>query len=763
MKTKKLFLIVLSLLCSLLVFASCGDDAPADNGGQPNDVPSHTHNYSSEVTEPTCTTDGYTTYTCECGYSYVGDVVGASHSYTSHSKVTIAPGCETPGVKELYCVCGAFITEDIEPKGHDYTRSKTISTLTCTQDGVTEKYCDCGYKTTVTVKASGHDYVVETVDATCTEDGIEKTSCSKCTLGKTEKILYAAHNVGDDGVCSVCKKNIWDGSWDVSWYSESETVFTIMTPEQLAGFAVLVNDGNNFYGKTVKLGADIYLGDRDWTAIGTEDKYFEGTFDGQNHTVSGFIYRAIDGKYVGLFGVNYGEIKNVSVAECRARIDSQLYNNGKVNMIYFGAIVASNAGKLDNCSADVDVMIKIKGGLFVHAMVDAAGIVGANQSSGVISNCSASGNIEFNGSYIESLQLNIGGLVAYAYSSSDISSCTSSVDVLFDNLNSTSSNSSSLYMGSFIGYNSGKINSSSATGDVVSKHTVYSSNGYDVYIGGFAGYHGSGVIQNSSATGNVNHSTVESGDNNYVKAAGFVGYASAGVVGCFSTGNVTVNAGKESHSVAGGFAGQIHGTTINGCYCTGSVNNVSLKEAISGGFAGYISNNGILRNSYSTGNVHQETNGPSSGETTYAGGLIGMMVGRVEYCYSTGNVMVICGGNYYAIGASLIGKADSSAVTACFCVGDVYAKGVMKASSYGYNKAGTVVAEYTSTTLDKCYYKKDMDLTTYNAANISFSPSGNALGLGSFMTISFIEKTLGWNADIWNSSDEALPTLSAFN
>lgn len=33
----------------------------------------HEHDYDAVVTEPTCTERGYTTYTCECGDSYVDD------------------------------------------------------------------------------------------------------------------------------------------------------------------------------------------------------------------------------------------------------------------------------------------------------------------------------------------------------------------------------------------------------------------------------------------------------------------------------------------------------------------------------------------------------------------------------------------------------------------------------------------------------------------------------------------------------------------
>jgi hypothetical protein len=35
------------------------------------------HDYKAEVTEPTCTEKGYTTYTCHCGDSYIADYVDA--------------------------------------------------------------------------------------------------------------------------------------------------------------------------------------------------------------------------------------------------------------------------------------------------------------------------------------------------------------------------------------------------------------------------------------------------------------------------------------------------------------------------------------------------------------------------------------------------------------------------------------------------------------------------------------------------------------
>ena len=43
---------------------------------------SHEHGFETVITAPTCTEQGYTTYACECGESYVGDYVEATgHSY----------------------------------------------------------------------------------------------------------------------------------------------------------------------------------------------------------------------------------------------------------------------------------------------------------------------------------------------------------------------------------------------------------------------------------------------------------------------------------------------------------------------------------------------------------------------------------------------------------------------------------------------------------------------------------------------------------
>lgn len=67
------------------------------------------HEYTSSITDPTCTEPGFTTFTCNCGDRYVGDEVAAlGHRYTNYISNNDAT-CETDGTKTALCDrgCGA--------------------------------------------------------------------------------------------------------------------------------------------------------------------------------------------------------------------------------------------------------------------------------------------------------------------------------------------------------------------------------------------------------------------------------------------------------------------------------------------------------------------------------------------------------------------------------------------------------------------------------------------------------------------------------
>ena len=81
----------------------------------------HEHNYESAVTDPTCTEDGYTTYTCSiCEHSYVeAGEKKTGHSYSE--EITTEATCTEKGEKTLTCsTCGDIKTEAIDKIDHNY-------------------------------------------------------------------------------------------------------------------------------------------------------------------------------------------------------------------------------------------------------------------------------------------------------------------------------------------------------------------------------------------------------------------------------------------------------------------------------------------------------------------------------------------------------------------------------------------------------------------------------------------------------------------
>ena len=111
----------------------------------------------------------------------------------------------------------------------------------------------------------------------------------------------------------------WDGTIDTTWYNDTDTEFVISTAEELAGFAAMVNSGDSFAGKTVKLNDDLDLQNLQWTPIGSSSNYFKGTFDGQNHTISNMsinVNTPDENQFVGLFGgIQNAVIKNLTMKD----------------------------------------------------------------------------------------------------------------------------------------------------------------------------------------------------------------------------------------------------------------------------------------------------------------------------------------------------------------------------------------------------------------------------------------------------------------
>lgn len=92
--------------------------------------------------------------------------------------------------------------------------------------------------------------------------------------------------------------------------------YEIRTAADMFWLAEQVNTGNSFKGETVKLMNDIDMSLKDWTPIGMvpvggSTNNFGGTFDGNNHTLSGL---KVEGGDAALFGRTSGAtIKNLTI------------------------------------------------------------------------------------------------------------------------------------------------------------------------------------------------------------------------------------------------------------------------------------------------------------------------------------------------------------------------------------------------------------------------------------------------------------------
>ena len=141
------------------------------------------HNYTSVVTQPTCTEKGYTTYTCErCDDSYVRPyAIPTGHSLNEWYTIN-EPTCETNGLQERKCKnCSYFEQKTINKLGHELTHYNKLDP-TCETDGhnAYEECSRCDYSTYKVIEKLGHNYISVVTNPTCLEKGYTTHTCKRC-------------------------------------------------------------------------------------------------------------------------------------------------------------------------------------------------------------------------------------------------------------------------------------------------------------------------------------------------------------------------------------------------------------------------------------------------------------------------------------------------------------------------------------------------------------------------------------------------------
>ena len=183
--------------------------------------------------------------------------------------------------------------------------------------------------------------------------------------------------------------------WSVADYTSGHAgsaldPYIIYNCDQLNLLANHVNSGDDYNNKFIKLGADItYDGtENNYIPIGTESNPFNGTFNGDGHTVRGIrIYKggvSNDDNNQGLFGYVYnGTVKDVTLSDCD--IIGYRCVGGIVGFIEDGTII--------DCCVESTVTI----GTDANYAQNHGGIVGRMESQGTVSGCISAANVADNG------------------------------------------------------------------------------------------------------------------------------------------------------------------------------------------------------------------------------------------------------------------------------------------------------------------------------------------------------------------------------
>ena len=382
---------------------------------------------------------------------------------------------------------------------------------------------------------------------------------------------YHNHN----GYCDSCntKPKYENGKWQISnadelfWFAQlANEEFSGTEMDNYSKDAILVNDITVNSGV---LNDDGTLSDNSasfatWTPIiGGKTYSYRGTFDGNNHTISGLYVNDANADCIGLFGCadSGSTIKNVTIADS--------YFAGKSSV---GGVCGDNSGgTISGCTNSGTV-----------SGTDQVGGVCGDNSGGTVSGCTNSGAVSGTGP-------RVGGVCGYCSNGYNDSSTVS------DCVNTGTVDGSGSSVGGVCGFISETTVSGCYNTGVV--------RGSGDFIGGVCGlsYEENDTIRNCYSTGAVG------GNGNYV--GGVCGYNYGTLQSCYNTGTV------EGNSNVGGVCGYNKPSgKISLCY----FNSATYQGNAVGSSEGTVSSSTVLGKStkeFASGEVAYLLNGSTDNGT----------------------------------------------------------------------------------------------------------------------------------------------------
>lgn len=168
-------------------------------------------------------------------------------------------------------------------------------------------------------------------DSTYANNGVKLIVNEGSKIGRLINYKEGAYyQINDGATVNEILHNIDDSGFMQDMVTDE---YKILNASGLKYFAKLVNDGETFAGKTVKLIADINLSGVAFTPIGTSKEIsFQGTFDGNNYSIKNATIHAYTLETTstvyggGLFGnINNATIKNLTIEN--ADVNSGVYRD----------------------------------------------------------------------------------------------------------------------------------------------------------------------------------------------------------------------------------------------------------------------------------------------------------------------------------------------------------------------------------------------------------------------------------------------------
>ena len=136
----------------------------------------------------------------------------------------------------------------------------------------------------------------------------------------------------------------------------------IDTIDELKAFRDEVNAGNSFAGWTITLGDDIDISGENWIPIGNVVNSFQGTFDGDDYTITGLTIDNSKLAYAGFFGyIDAGCVRNITFEDVEINAGS-----------YVGTVAGYTNATYDDCVIEnifVEGCVQITGGDAVGGII----------------------------------------------------------------------------------------------------------------------------------------------------------------------------------------------------------------------------------------------------------------------------------------------------------------------------------------------------------------------------------------------------------